>query len=78
MLAVSMKLPPASRKASYTFRASSLAVPQPQSSPKVIVPSAASENSQSAVSQKSIFHMTSPLFRTCFLVYYYECLRTHH
>src|SRR4030095_4688859 len=42
-LAVSTKLPPASRKASYTFRDSSLAAPQPQSSPKVIVPSAASE-----------------------------------
>ena len=42
-LAVSMKLPPASRKASYTFRASSFEAPQPQSSPKVIVPSAASE-----------------------------------
>src|SRR5215468_4786442 len=42
-LAVSMKLPPASRKALYTFCASSLAAPQPQSSPKVIVPSAASD-----------------------------------
>src|ERR1700730_10441850 len=38
-----MKFPPASRKASYTFRASSLAVPQPHSSPKVMVPRAASE-----------------------------------
>ena len=38
-----MKSPPASRKASYTFRASSFAAPQPQSSPRVIVPSAASE-----------------------------------
>src|SRR5882672_547747 len=38
-----MKLPPASRKASYTFRASSFAAPQPQSSPKVIVPRAASD-----------------------------------
>src|SRR5437879_5108432 len=42
-LAVSMKLPPASRNASYTFLASSFAAPQPQSSPKVMVPSAASE-----------------------------------
>src|SRR5579862_1791614 len=42
-LAVSMKFPPASRNASYTFRASSFAVPQPQSSPNVIVPSANSE-----------------------------------
>ena len=37
------EIAPASRKASYTFRASSLAAPQPQSSPKVMVPSAASE-----------------------------------
>src|ERR1700720_983324 len=46
-LAVSIKLPPASRKASYTFRASSLAAPQPQSSPKVIVPSASSDRGPS-------------------------------
>src|SRR5262245_54791570 len=38
-----MKLPPASRKALYTFCASSLAAPQPQSSPKVIVPRAISD-----------------------------------
>src|ERR1700730_3966684 len=38
-----MKFPPASQKASYTFLASSLAEPQPNSSPKVMVPSAASE-----------------------------------
>src|SRR6185369_856915 len=53
-LAVSMKLPPASRKASYTFRASSFAAPQPQSSPKVIVPSAASET-RSPLLPKSLY-----------------------
>src|SRR6202040_893107 len=38
-----MKLPPASRNESYTFRASSFAEPSPRSSPKVMAPSAASE-----------------------------------
>jgi hypothetical protein len=37
-LAVSTKLPPASRKASKIRRLSSFEAPQPQSSPKVIVP----------------------------------------
>src|SRR5215469_718595 len=43
MLAVSMKLPPDSRYASYNFFASSLPAPHPQSSPKVMAPSATSE-----------------------------------
>src|SRR5579871_1413094 len=58
-----MKLPPVSRKASYTFRASSLAEPQPQSSPKVMVPSAASEtrspllpNNRYRIDQFSLTH----------------------
>src|ERR1700680_4106429 len=38
-----MKFSPASRKASHTFLASSLAEPQPHALPKVMVPSAASE-----------------------------------
>src|SRR6516165_4539589 len=38
-----MKLPPASRKASRTRRLSSFDEPQPQSSPKVIVPRQSSE-----------------------------------
>src|SRR5258706_14326701 len=38
MFAVSMKLPPASLKASYIRRDSSLGAPQPRSSPKVMVP----------------------------------------
>ncbi len=42
-LAVSMKLPPASKKASRTWRLSSFDDPQPQSSPKVMVPRQSSE-----------------------------------
>src|SRR5580658_7797066 len=61
MLAVSMKLPPALRKASYTLRASSLAVPQPQSSPKVMVPSAASETRRPLL-PKSRYRIESPFF----------------
>src|SRR6202030_2196570 len=56
-----MKLPPASRKASYTFRASSLAAPQPQSSPKVIVPSAVSET-RSPLLPKSRYFIMNLLF----------------
>src|SRR5580700_7247110 len=61
-----MKLPPASRKASYTFRDSSLAAPQPQSSPKVIVPSAASET-RSPLLPKSRYFIRISFPRSCIL-----------
>src|SRR5882672_7531669 len=61
-LAVSIKLPPAARNASYTFRASSLAAPQPQSSPKVIVPSAASETRRPLLPKSRYFMNESPFY----------------
>src|SRR6266566_4888644 len=57
-----MKFPPASRKASYTFLASSLAEPQPHSSPKVMVPSATSET-RSPELPKSRYRIGISFFR---------------
>src|SRR5580700_10810601 len=56
-----MKLPPASRKASYTLRASSLGAPQPQSSPNVIAPSATSDT-RSPLLPKSLYRIITLLY----------------
>src|SRR5262249_40358941 len=69
-LAVSMKLPPASRNASYTFRASSFAAPQPQSLPKVIVPRAASDTRRPEF-PSSLYFILFSLFN-CYLDLHYS------
>src|SRR4051812_40845662 len=63
-----MKLPPASRKASRTFRLSSFDDPQPQSSPKVIVPRQSSETRRPDLPSSRYRIARSPWFsrKECF------------
>src|SRR5258708_21069645 len=57
-----MKLPPASMKASYIRRDSSLGAPQPRSSPKVMVPRHNSDT-RNPLCPNSLYRMDAPLLQ---------------